>query len=168
MSLGTDQQTEEAQRENEFVVVEIYRVELKDGRVLFLTSNNEDVEWGGDKFIAFPINREKSNQESSQTVGDIQITLGDIENALSKEVINNLSLVVNTFVTIYQQRESIDGTLMVGFRQVFRGRIKSTNGVFGIISFTIVAPFSDPQKPINDKKFGEFPGMINVFRRVPS
>lgn len=168
MSLGTDQQTEDAAHENEFVLIEIYRIELKDGRVLFLTRNNGNVEWNGDTYLAFPIDRDLSKQNDSNTIGDMQITLGDSGSMLTREVLNNLSLVINTFVTIYQQRESIDGAVMLGFRQIFRGRIKAMNGSLGIINFNIVAPFSDPQKPINDKKFGEFEGMINVFRRVPS
>lgn len=168
MALETDQQTEEAARENEFVVIEIFRIELKDGRVLFLTSNNKNVEWGGNAYLAFPINRELSKQNDSNTIGDMQITLGDSQNALTREILNNLQLVLNTFVTIYQQRESIDGSVILGFRQIFRGRIKSTNGTIGIIAFSIVAPFSDPQKPVNDRKFGEFEGMIDAFRGVPS
>lgn len=166
MALETDQLTENESRNNQFIIVEIFNIELNDGRVLYLTSNNENVEWANNTYIAFPINRERSRQEGGQVVGDMQISLGDSEYKLTKEVFNNISIVNNAFVTVFQSRESIDGNISIGFRQIFRGRIKSINSSPGIITFSIVAPFSDPQKPVNDKKFGEFEDMIDVFRQI--
>ena len=166
MALEIDQQAEDASRKNEFITIEIYNIELNDGRVLYLASDNKNVTWGNNTYIGFTINRAKTSQEGGQTVGDNTITLGDKENSLTKEVLNNLSVIKNAFVTIFQQRESINGEILLGFRQVFRGRIRAMNGSIGIINFTVVAPFSDPQKPVNDKKFGEFEGMINVYKRI--
>lgn len=166
MSLETDQQALDAAKENEFIIVEIYNIELNDGRILYLTTNNKNVTWNNNDYLAFPMTRKVTNQDGGGSVGENIITLGDVDNKLTKEVLNNYDVVKNAFVTIFQQRVSIDGSVQLGFRQVFRGRIKSVSFTIGIISFTIVVPYSDPQKPINDKKWGETEGMIDAARKT--
>lgn len=165
MSLGEDVQGNEKVG-NETVVIEIYNIKLNDGRTLYLTTNNENVTWNNITYLAFPLNRENTTQQSGLSVNDLQVTFGDKDNLLTKEVVNNYSIVQNATVTIFQQRESIDNQVSLGFRQIFRGRIKSISASYGSISFILVVAFSSPQKPVNDKKFGEFEGMINVFKRL--
>lgn len=166
MALPIDPVSEEEAQKSQYVVTELFRVDFNSGRTLFLTSNNENVTWGNDTYIAFPIDRQNVNQESGQTVNDIRVTLGDANNILSKEILNNIRNVTNSFVTIYQLRHKVNDRKKLGFRQVFRGKIKTMDGALGVVNFTIIGAFSDPQKPVNDKKFGEFPGMVDVFRRV--
>lgn len=154
------------ERTNEHVVIEIYDINLQDGRVLHLTNNNKNVTYKGNIYIAYPISRDQTKQDTGDQINDLSITLGDKDNMLTREILSYINIIKNAEVTIFRGREATTGNNNLGFVQVFTGKIKTMGGSPGIVNFTLVEPFSDPQKPINNKKFGEIAGMIDVYKRI--
>jgi hypothetical protein len=165
MSLETDNRTEIEIRKNKSVRTELYIIELNNGEILYLTNNNQNVNWNNNKYIAYPIRRGKSNQSGGQTVNQVSVSFGDRGFFLTRLLLNDIDIFRKATIKIFQQIENTDGVGII-FRQIFKGIIINMSGQRGMINFTVVEPYNDFSKPVNRRKFGEISGVVDINERL--
>lgn len=152
--------------ENSRHVVHLYDVFFNDGRVFYWTDNNEKASYGNQIYIPIPIKRSAINQNKGLSINTFSIVLGDVDLKLSKPIIQNIDLIRNATVVVRQQLEDVDSGIMSNFLQIFIGKIKTISSNNGIMIFNIVEPYSDWRRPLNNKKWGEVPGVVAIHERL--
>lgn len=169
--METSREQENALRKNDSIKVELYKIALNNGEDIFLTNDNTPVEWGGDEYLPCPgphgtkgIQRGPSNQNQGQGVNQVSITIGD-DFTLTRLILNDIKVILKASVIVYQQITNTDGIGIV-FRQIFKGVIINPSGQTGLINFTVIEPYHDFSKPVNRRKLGELPGVIDVSNKL--
>lgn len=165
--MQTSPQQEAALRKNDTIKAELFKIELSNGEILYLTSDNANVEWGNNKYLALPpIRRGAFKQSQGQGINQISVGIGDPDFRLTRAFLNNIQTVLNAPVTITQIIQTKEGKGIVT-RQIFKGKIiNPSSNITGVINFTVIEKHFDAKKPINRRKAGDIEDVIDMSERL--